>query len=257
MRNETNSPQTSPQDIYDLSGHVFGQTTVVKLDHIHKGRRFWLTRCICGIERVMPLHRFKNTTPHCEQCVINKLKASGEATPEDIIALGFDVTFFSRFWSKVNKNGPLPQHRPEIGPCWIWTAGVNGNGYGSLAARFENTRGVMIATHRASWIIANKQQVPEGHGVLHRCDTPRCLRPEHLFTGTDADNNRDMIEKGRAKHAAGEAHQNAKLTDVQVVQIRSLYQSGDWSYKGLAIEFKCSQTLIAVIIRGEAWRHLL
>lgn len=257
MREETNSPQTSPQDIYDLAGQVFGPTTVVKLDHIHKGRRFWLTRCICGTERVMPLHRFKNTTPHCEQCAINKLKASGGATPEDIIALGFDVTFFSRFWPKVNKNGPIPAHKPELGPCWIWIAGVNGNGYGCLAARFNKSRGVMISTHRASWIIANKKQVPNGLHVLHHCDTPRCIRPVHLFIGTDADNSADKIQKGREVHPIGETHTNAKLTEEQVRQIRSVYKIGNCTYSDLADTFNVSHTLIAMIIRGEAWRHLL
>ena len=256
MREETNSPQTSPQDIYDLSGKVFGPTTVLSLHHIHRGRRFWNTRCICGTERVLKAFAFKDAIPHCDTCEIDKLKASGEATPEDIMALGFDVTFLSRFWPKVNKNGPIPAHNPELGPCWIWEAGVNGRGYGCLAARFEDGKGVMVATHRASWMISNKQLVPLGLHVLHHCDTPRCLRPDHLFIGSDQINSDDKIAKGRDKHVIGEEHPNAKLTEEQVREIRAMYATGKFAYHELASTFKVSKTLIATVVRREFWRHI-
>lgn len=103
-----------------------------------------------------------------------------------------------RFWAKVNKQGPVPAHRPELGPCWVWTGTVPKQpGYGRFNTGIKLAgRWVIVNVHRYSWEL-HHGPVPAGLWVLHRCDNRPCVRPDHLFLGTATDNNRDMVAKGR------------------------------------------------------------
>lgn len=91
-----------------------------------------------------------------------------------------------RFWSKV-----------QMGPsCWVWEGARNRGGYGTFR------RGsVVIKAHRAAWEFCYGP-IPEGLCVLHKCDNPPCVRPDHLFLGTVADNAQDRVAKGRDGHRA-------------------------------------------------------
>lgn len=94
-----------------------------------------------------------------------------------------------RFWEKVDKSGD----------CWVWTGALGGRGYGYIAkpgGSAANPGAHMIPAHRVSWEIANGQ-IPDGLLVCHHCDNPRCVRPDHMFLGTDLDNARDRERKGR------------------------------------------------------------
>src|SRR5438132_871214 len=99
------------------------------------------------------------------------------------------------FWKRVQKTEG----------CWLWTASVKGPEcpYGTFSA------GGTRAVHRISYELAFGA-IPAGMFVLHDCDTPLCVRPDHLFLGTQQDNMRDMIRKGRQQH--GEWHSFAILT---------------------------------------------
>lgn len=99
----------------------------------------------------------------------------------------------SHFWTKVNKNGPVPAHRPELGPCWIWTDGDNGRGYGQFTIHR-----VTVYAHRFAFEVT-VGPIPDGALIRHHCDNGMggCVRPDHMTTGTPADNNRDAIERGR------------------------------------------------------------
>lgn len=88
-----------------------------------------------------------------------------------------------RLWSRVTKGSD----------CWEWTARVNDNGYGYVSFDYQKHY-----AHRVSWELTYGQ-IPHGLCVLHRCDNRRCVRPEHLFLGTRADNQEDMRVKGRAR----------------------------------------------------------
>lgn len=93
----------------------------------------------------------------------------------------------ARFWCKVNKNGPLPPHRPELGRCWVWVAGKSKRGYGKFIFEGKNWR-----AHRFAWFLK--------HGrvkdcILHKCDNPSCVR--HLFSGNMSENILDCVAKGR------------------------------------------------------------
>lgn len=99
-----------------------------------------------------------------------------------------------RFWEYVDKNGLKPAHVPELDNCWVWTGGKSGKaGYGTISFR-----GKKCVSSRVSWILHNGE-IPQGMCVLHKCDNPPCVNPNHLFLGTHLDNTRDMIKKGRAK----------------------------------------------------------
>lgn len=94
------------------------------------------------------------------------------------------ATIEARFWTKVNKNHA----------CWLWTAATV-QGYGRVALRSAG-RTVQAYAHRLSYEFAFGS-IPNGLSVLHRCDVPLCVRPAHLFVGTQADNLMDARAKGR------------------------------------------------------------
>jgi hypothetical protein len=111
-----------------------------------------------------------------------------------------------RFWRKVTKTDS----------CWVWSASRNGKGYGQI-----NRNKKPVLAHRLSWEL-HFGKIPEDRSVLHRCDNPACVRPDHLFLGTQADNIADMVKKGRV--AAGTRLPHTKLTDAQVLEIRQAYR---------------------------------
>lgn len=90
-----------------------------------------------------------------------------------------------RLWEKVDKTGD----------CWVWTGYVNDDGYGRFSEGGHQGRKVMV--HRVAWELLHGS-VPKGMQVLHSCDNPPCVKGEHLFLGTQADNVHDMVAKGRA-----------------------------------------------------------
>jgi hypothetical protein len=97
------------------------------------------------------------------------------------LAAHLDEQLAERFWARVEKSGE----------CWLWTGARLQKGYGSI--RIANRA---FSTHRVAMAL-NGAIPPDDMAVLHRCDNPPCVRPEHLFLGTQADNMADMIKKGR------------------------------------------------------------
>ena len=102
-----------------------------------------------------------------------------------------DARVAARFWVKVDKNGPIPEHRPDLGPCWVWTRATDPKGYG----RFGIGRRVFFA-HRVALALTGEVP-PDDLMACHHCDNPPCCNPAHLFLGTAADNLGDMAAKGR------------------------------------------------------------
>lgn len=156
-----------------------------------------------------------------------------------------------RFWSKVNKNGALILDTP----CWEWLGWLNTNRYG-----YFWINGKDVSAHRYSYEIKNGP-IPKGLWILHKCDNPTCMNPDHLFVGTAKDNTQDMIKKGRKADtsvlpkAKGIGHGNAKLTDEQVHQIREEYPFVK-SHRKLAKKFGVTKTVITNILGGIGWKHV-
>lgn len=155
-----------------------------------------------------------------------------------------------RFWAKVDKNGPIPEHRPELGPCWQWTASLFPSGYGYF--RIDETR--RRAANRVAWELTNGP-IPDGLCVLHHCDNPPCVNPGHFFLGTKADNAADMVAKGRSAVPYGELHYNAKLSAEDVATIRARLLAGE-SQSSLSRTFAVGRTQIRRIQHGESWKSV-
>lgn len=100
--------------------------------------------------------------------------------------------FVANFWARVNKAGPIPVHRPELGPCWVWIGTVDKDGYGR--AIWKSMR--MQRANRVAWFL-RYGSIPDGKQVLHHCDNPPCVNDSHLFLGTNKDNCQDALMKGR------------------------------------------------------------
>lgn len=180
-------------------------------------------------------------------------------------------TFYDRFWKKVDRT-------PGLGPqgdCWEFRS-LDVHCYGQIneGHRVGNR---MLKAHRISWEIANGREVPSGSCVLHSCDNPACVNPEHLCLGTRADNNRDMYRKGRSAAqkgtqalpcgddhwsrrnpedvSRGEENGNAKLTEAGVRTIRE-GAAGGITQRELARRFGVTQAAISSIVRRRNWSRV-
>lgn len=194
-----------------------------------------------------------------------------------------DADRLARFWASVDKSGPIQQHCPEIGNCWKWRNVTGWYGH------FSPEKGKRLYAHRVSWELHNGP-IATGLCVLHKCDNPECVRPDHLFLGTHKDNSEDRSRKGRAnwksdhelrihpeKIARGpelsERHRRngiirnigevkrgsqspqAKLTEEDILKIHDLRVSGVGSQK-IAEQFSVSRSLIQQTLRGDTWKHV-
>lgn len=158
-------------------------------------------------------------------------------------------TLESRFWSKVQKSEG----------CWLWQGATGSTSpYGVIRAFGRQT-----TAHRVSYRLANGP-IPAGQQVLHTCDNPLCVKPSHLFLGTQLDNMRDMISKGRQatghklNHSdqTGELNANAKLTNDQVAEMRRLFAAGV-SQADLMRSFGTTRANVNCIVRYKSRRKEL
>jgi hypothetical protein len=141
-----------------------------------------------------------------------------------------------RFWKYVVKTDS----------CWNWTASVNTYGYGCFWWDKKQHQ-----SHRISWLIAYGKQSDKL--LLHSCDNPRCVNPEHLREGTQADNMKDKVS--RRRHAFGERNAQSRLTEAQVLAIKEKHANGA-TMRGLGREYGVSKTAISQIVKGKHWVHL-
>lgn len=128
------------------------------------------------------------------------------------------------------------------GGCLLWTGCTIKDGYGHI-----RVNGKLVLTHRLAWSVANGP-VPAGQQVLHRCDVPACVNPDHLFLGTHADNMADKTTKGR--------NNLAKLTAADVLAIRARLAVGGESQLAIGRDFGVSQAAVSFVKLGKRWSHL-
>lgn len=132
--------------------------------------------------------------------------------------------------------------------CWEWQRRVNIGGYGMFDLREH-----AVAAHRVSYFMFNKVD-PENLCVCHKCDNPKCVRPSHLFLGTDKDNVHDMHKKGRFSKRSGEANNHSVLKESQVIEIKNRYNSEDISVRQLADFYGVSTGAIHLVISNTNWK---
>ena len=145
-----------------------------------------------------------------------------------------------RFWAKVQKTDT----------CWLWAGAQNAGGYGQFSVG-----GIMTSAHRVSYEI-HFGPIPEGMYVLHKCRNKHCVAPHHLEAGTPAKNSGpDRYRDGTMTHLTGELHGMSKLTETQVLSIRSMYRNGT-SQKKLSLMYGVGQDQISRIVNKKSWSHL-
>ncbi len=147
----------------------------------------------------------------------------------------------------------LRRFAPEGGPdeCWPFMGSRIKKGYGHLGAGGRG--GGMVYAHR---VVFEDEYgpIPPGMSVCHTCDFPPCTNPEHLFIGTQADNIRDAVEKGRM--LIGEDNPMTKLSASKVLEIRRRYAAGGVFQWQIAEEFGVTQPTISEIIHCKNWNYL-
>mgnify|MGYP001583543857 CR=1 FL=1 len=164
-------------------------------------------------------------------------------------------TIAKRFWAKVQKTDG----------CWIWLGCKIRRGYGQISE--GGGRRKMLSAHRVSWII-HYGPISPSINILHRCDNPPCVRPDHLFMGTSKDNSEDMVRKGRNWKVKGENHHfvrnpaivprgesngNSKLRTEDVIEIRKFHRAGI-SMRRLAARYSVDKKTISMIVNRITWK---
>jgi hypothetical protein len=132
--------------------------------------------------------------------------------------------------------------------CLEWFAAKDGGGYGMIRIGRRTCR-----AHRISFEV-HFGPIPDGMCVCHRCDNRLCIKPSHLFLGTQTENMADRDSKGRQPRTRGERHGSAKLSEVDVSVIRNA-EGGRGLLTALAKQFGVSRTQIANVRAGKNWSH--
>lgn len=144
--------------------------------------------------------------------------------------------FLRRFWAKVDIAGP--------DECWLWRGAQNSRGYGQVWREGKRPGAHCIA------FASSGVRIPPRRVVRHSCDVPPCCNPRHLSLGTQADNLREMVERGRS--ARGERNARARLSMADVDHIRALCDAGELQREA-ARRYGVTQQQVSKIIRGENW----
>lgn len=200
-----------------------------------------------------------------------------------------------RFWSKVDKNGPIPAHNPDAGPCWVWTRGCYPDGYPQFSVRLKSLRGGILG------FILGGGTFENGLVVRHvACRNKKCVNPSHLRSGTQQDNIDDRsrdgttacgcrngsythpekVRRGASHHGVinpmcmprgqnhhahtkpwtykrGEQVKASKVTDDIVREIRRAYSAKELNLTQLAEKFQIYFTTVHKIIARQTWKHVV
>jgi hypothetical protein len=144
------------------------------------------------------------------------------------------------FWAQVQ--------RGSEDDCWPWLGYQDAAGYGRT-----NKCGEHFA-HRVAWVLT-QGQIPTGLKVLHTCDNPPCCNPAHLYLGTQLENMRDMVQRGRGGDHRGQRNGRARISESDVCRIRSEREMGQTQGQ-LAALFGVGQQAISRLLAGKSWGHV-
>ncbi len=201
----------------NLTGQRFGRWTVTGII------RVGLWECICDCGRVSQVYQGNLRSGKSRQC-----RSCYDARPIE-----------DRLWSNIviDENG-----------CWLWIGGISEQGYGKITFQGERY------AHRIIWLLY-RGTIPDELCVCHHCDNPPCCNPLHLFIGTDADNLKDMREKGRWNLPVGEDAFPAKLKESEARAIIQGRADGI-PVNALATRFQVCPSTISKIALSRRWKHL-
>ncbi len=161
--------------------------------------------------------------------------------PEDRLSVQIDW-----FVSKTKK---------QASGCLEWQAHLSDAGYGKQSVLMIDGKWKNIKAHRLSWHLF-VGPIPDGLLVLHACDNPRCVRPEHLWLGDHHDNIQDCLRKGRAKRRGGEAHHNSRLTVADVREMRRLDLAKEMGRKAIARQYRMNIQDVRDILNRKTWKSV-
>ena len=178
---------------------------------------------------------------HCKKCYA-KARRSGALSVDPMRSHG---TPEERFWRRVKKTDA----------CWLWQGSIHRGGYGLMRVS-GGKKARNVSAHRFSYEL-HKEKIPEGLIVMHSCDNPRCVNPDHLSVGTHKDNTQDMIAKGRGANnplpfSRGEHNGRALLTEDKVRYIRASKASN----AALARELGVTDVCIHKVKKRQTWSHV-
>lgn len=170
--------------------------------------------------------------------MVRKILKPGHNLPQSISKVDLPKDIVTRIANKTLKTTT----------CWLWTGNKNKDGYGIIQISNKQKRVTRVVFAIVHGQVTNNQL------VLHSCDNPTCINPIHLYSGTPADNVRDEVSRGRI--AQGSRNNQNKLTEIQVLEIRSLHKEGS-SLSKLGRKFAVSHKTIESIVKRKTWKWLL
>jgi hypothetical protein len=182
----------------------------------------------CGITFFVCPWRLKKGANYCSRKCRGKAERVGPAEER-----------FKEFIGETNERG-----------CIVWSGYKSHDGYG----RFYMGNNITVAAHRFSYEI-NCGPIPDNLQVLHKCDNPPCVNPEHLFLGTPNDNAKDRAKKGRQQRHHGESNPNSKVSVEDVKEIRKMHKQG-YTSKQIAELFPIASSSIRRIYSRKDWKHI-
>lgn len=153
--------------------------------------------------------------------------------------------------NEFNKDLILTRVKKSESGCWIWQQSTDSSGYGAVMCA-----GVYYRTHRLALHLWKGFDLNSLLYVCHHCDIPACCNPDHLFTGTQRDNMRDSARKGRHADFKGSKHGKAKVDEDDVLLLRELHSTGEWSSADLGRVFGTNRGHALDVIKKRIWRHL-
>jgi hypothetical protein len=167
-------------------------------------------------------------------------KTTNRATRRDKGAIRDD--WAERFLAKIDMGAP--------DECWEWRGDRAPFGHGRLTHAKRQ-----VLAHRLAYALWNGD-LPADAFICHHCDNPPCCNPAHLYAGTHRQNMRDKVVRGRTSSNPGESNGYARLTDEEVLMIRSDWATGRWKQRELAARYGTSQANVWQIVNRKKWRHL-
>lgn len=206
----------------------YGKLQIIRYAKRENGRDYWLCKCDCGNESIVK--QCLLVSGNTKSCGCGKAHGTGGTQPKTIEELKIYFKLFKK----------------EQSNCWIFDGYKIKGGYGSITWNKKP----WIA-HRLSWYVFNGD-IPKGQFICHKCDTPACVNPDHLFLGDYQVNSDDKVNKKR--HRIGSKQPNAKLTEELVVELRK--NESEYNIAELARQTNISEGALRHMFKRRTWKHI-